>query len=160
MPRQVLVHVFRHGPGTTEFLLLKRTEQHGAFWQGVSGAPEWDESDIEGAIREVLEETGFLVADDIAAVGVRYVILRETYADRDEWDRLYGPSVDAVPEEVYVAGVPLANDPTLAPYEHDDFRWCSFDEALELLSWESNRDALVAARAFIEAREPLPPSTP
>ena len=159
VPRQVLVYLFRRS-AALEFLLIKRTEQHGAFWQGVSGAPEWDESDIEGAIREVLEETGFLVADGIVAVGVRYEIRRESYADHDEWDRLYGPNVDAVPEEVYVAAVPSASDPTLALYEHDDFRWCAFDDALELLRWESNREALVAARAFIEAREPLPLSTP
>jgi len=111
-------------------------------------------------VREVLEETGFVVADRIAATGVRYEILRESYSDRNEWERLYGPNVLVVPEEVYVAEVPLATDPTLAPYEHDDFRWCNLEEALELLKWDTNREALVVAHDFIRARKPTRRSAP
>ncbi len=143
-----------------EFLLLKRTEQWGGFWQGVSGAPEWEESDVEGAIREVLEETGFSVAVGIEAVGFRYELRREEDPDSDRWERIYGPHIEVVPEEVYVAEVPVGVDPTLAPAKHDDFRWCSFTEALELLEWANNRDALVAARAFIDARNPALRRTP
>jgi hypothetical protein len=47
--------------------------------------------------------------------------------------------------------VPGDVDPALAPYEHDAFRWCAFEEALELLTWENNRRALIAARDFISA---------
>ena len=159
VPRQVLVYLFRRG-ATLEFLLLKRTEQWGGFWQGVSGAPEWEESDVEGAVREVLEETGFSVAGDIEAIDFRYELLRESDLDRDRWELLYGPGVESIPEEVYVAEVSLGAEPRIAPYEHDSFRWCSFDQALELLEWENNRNALVAARAFIETRPPARPGPP
>jgi len=159
VPRQVLVYLFRRR-AELEFLLLRRTERHGGFWQGVTGAPEWEESDVEGAVREVLEETGFVVADRIAAADVRYEILRESYSDRVEWERLYGPNVPVVPEEVYVAEVLLAIDPTLAPNEHDDFRWCTLEEALELLKWDTNREALVVAHDFIRARKPTRRSAP
>ena len=55
IPRQVLVYLYRRtSDGRLEFLLLKRTERHGGFWQGVSGAPEREETDAEAAIREVL----------------------------------------------------------------------------------------------------------
>lgn len=135
VPRQVLVYLFRRsGDGSLEFLLLKRTERWGGFWQGVSGAPEWEESDAEGAIREVLEETGFSVADSLRQIGFRYELLRESEPDREQWERLYGPDVDAIPEEVYVSELPSDTDPVLAPYEHDAFKWCSFEEALELLT--------------------------
>ena len=153
VPRQVLVHLFRRSEdGDIDFLLLRRTEGRGGFWQGVSGAPEREESDAEGAIREVLEETGFPLADSLAQIGVRYELPREGDPDQGEWERLYGPDVQAIPEEVFVAEVPRGVDPVLAPYEHDAFRWCSFEEALELLTWENNRRALAAAREYIAAR--------
>lgn len=155
VPRQVLVYVFRRSDnGNLEFLLLKRTERRVGFWQGVSGAPEGVESDAEGAVREVLEETDFAVAESLEQTGFRYELHREGDADEEQWERLYGTDVDAIPEEVYVAEVPSDADPVLAPYEHDAFRWCSFEEALELLTWENNRRALMAARGYIAAEGP------
>ena len=59
--------------------------------------------------------------------------------------------MEAVPEEVYVAEVPGATDPVLAPLEHTAFEWCSFESALELLTWENNRLVLTAAHEFIAA---------
>jgi hypothetical protein len=63
----------------------------------------------------------------------------------------YAREVLRVPrhEEVYVAEVLSSADPVLAPYEHDAFRRCSFDDALALLRWENNRRAFIAAREFI-----------
>lgn len=151
--------MFRDTAGI-EFLLLKRTEQWGGFWQGVSGAPEWGESDLDGAIREVLEETGFSVASSIQAIDFRYDLARAGDLDGDRWEQLYGPDVETIPEEVYVARVSSEADPVLAPYEHDDLRWCPFDEAMTLLSWDNNKEALVAARAFIEADPPASAPTP
>jgi len=149
VPRQVLVYVFRDSVTGSEFLLLKRTEQWGGFWQGVSGAPEWDETDEQGAIREVREETGFSVADSLQPIDFRYELLRESDPDGDRWEHLYGPDIHSIPEEVYVAKVDNDADPALAPYEHDAFVWRTFDDAMDLLKWENNRHALVAALEFI-----------
>ena len=150
VPRQVLVYLFqRRHDGDLEFLMLRRTVERGGFWQGVSGAPDWHESDDEGAIREVQEETGFAIAGNLQQIGFRYVLLRAGDSDEEQWERLYGPDVDAVPEEVYVAEVPSDTEPALAPDEHDAFRWCSFDHALALLTYEENRRALHAARDFL-----------
>ena len=44
-----------------------------------------------------------------------------------------------------------ATDPVLAPLEHTAFAWCSFESALDLLTWENNRLALKAACEFIAA---------
>jgi dATP pyrophosphohydrolase len=126
----------------------------------VSGAPEWDESDADGAIREVFEETGFPVTDSLREIGFRYELLRERDLDGERWEGLYGPDVESIPEEVYVAEVSFGVDPRLAPYEHDAFRWCSFEEAAELLTWENNRNALAAAREFLESASPAPRATP
>jgi lipoyl(octanoyl) transferase len=148
VPRQVLVYVHRPAGAAHEFLLLLRVPERGGFWQGVSGAPEWGEADPEAARREVREETGLEVV--VEPVDFRYVLLRED-SDTAFWDRLYGPGVEVVPEEVYAAQPPSGWEPTLAPSEHVDFRWCGLDEAISLLKWEDNRRALAVAAEYVEA---------
>jgi dATP pyrophosphohydrolase len=151
VPRQVLVYLYRRDEGDErEFLLLRRTPRGGGFWQGVSGAPEGSESDREAAVREVREETGFGVEAGLVPVDFRYE-LRARDDNREEWLRTYGPGVDAVPEEVFLAEVPPGAEPVLAVKEHDAYRWCALDEALALLKWAANRDALAAAAARLPA---------
>ena len=62
LPIQVCVFLFREQEGGREYLLLHRVPGVGAFWQGVTGAPEEGETLFQGAAREVLEETGFTPA--------------------------------------------------------------------------------------------------
>jgi 8-oxo-dGTP pyrophosphatase MutT (NUDIX family) len=124
-------------------LLLRRIPANGGFWQGVTGAPEGDETDAEAGVREVLEETGFRVM--VEPLDFRYQLVRRPEAEQ-QWLELYGPGVDTVPEETFAAEVPQGVDPTLAPSEHDAFRWCSFDEAEPLLKWEENKQALRVLR--------------
>jgi diaminopimelate epimerase len=150
VPRQVLVYLYRVTETRIEVLLLRRTERWGGFWQGVTGAPEWEESDEAGAVREVLEETGFDVSGSLRAVGARYELGIAEFEDVAAWTRLYGPGVATVPEEVYAAKVPDGSNPVLAPLEHDAYRWCEVDEALALLRYDTNRDALRAVIGFLE----------
>jgi diaminopimelate epimerase len=142
VPRQVLVYVLRRRDDGPEVLLLKRRPEWGGFWQGVTGAPEWWESDIEGAVRELYEETGLDAAAQLRPVDYRYEL--HPPDDRSTWDGLYGPGVESVPEEVFAADAPEGWEPKLS-WEHDEHRWCTLDEALGLLEWEENRDALRAA---------------
>ncbi len=141
VPRQVLVYLHRGG----EFLLLRRTRELGGFWQGVTGAPEPGESDTDAAVREVREETGFDVSGTIRPVGYRYELRPGPH--NLYWSTLYAPGVESVPEEVFVAEV--GGDPTLEPREHMEFRWCSLAEALELLHYAENREALERAAALL-----------
>ncbi|MFN2470064.1 MAG: diaminopimelate epimerase [Gaiellaceae bacterium] len=133
VPRQVLIYVHRPGP---EFLLLRRRPDLGGFWQGVTGAPEWGESDEDAAHRELREETG--LDGEPRAVGFNYELRRKPGYP---WTELYGDTIDVVPEEVFAAGAPEGWEPVLST-EHVDHRWCTLGEALKLLRFEENRKAL------------------
>jgi dATP pyrophosphohydrolase len=145
IPRQVLVYLYRRREdGAREYLLLKRRgpREEWIFWQGVSGAPEGNESDAEAAVREVREETGIDVGDALEPVDYRYE-LRWRDQDPEFWDRLYAPGVEAISEEVYSAEVPADWEPILSA-EHKTHRWCKLDDALGLLKYEDNKKALTA----------------
>jgi diaminopimelate epimerase len=146
VPRQVLVYVHRAGP---EFLLLERTAEHGGFWQGVTGAPEWGESDAAAVRRELREETG--LDAEPRAVGFRYELRPGKPAQGGRWRELYGPGIETVPEEVYEVAAPSDWEPSLNRREHIAYRWCLLDEALELLHWEDNRAALRAVAERLPA---------
>jgi 8-oxo-dGTP pyrophosphatase MutT (NUDIX family) len=139
VPRQVLVYIHRPGP---EFLLLRRIERLGGFWQGVTGAPEWGEPDADAAVREVREETGLDARGRLRVIDHRYVLRRPPEAT--EWDRLYGHGIEEVPEEVFAAEASAGWEPTLS-LEHDEYRWCTVEEAISLLKFEGNREGLRAA---------------
>lgn len=144
LPRDVSVPLFRHTDDGARFLMLRRCPGRGGFWQGVSGAPLASETEPEAAVREVAEETGFDIGDSIFPLGVGY-----TYALHpeltDHWHQLYGPGIDRV-SVVTFAAEPSEGDPVLDPLEHDDFSWCSYEEADALLDWPMERDALPGRR--------------
>ncbi len=115
--------------------MLRRTANYGGFWQGVTGAPEGDESLIEGAMRELVEETGFSPID-LYSVDFCY-----SFEVEDAWKWAYNPDVTHIDEYVYLAEIASDADPVLS-FEHDSYEWADFDRAIELLKWPNNRKAL------------------
>jgi lipoyl(octanoyl) transferase len=148
IPRDVSVHLFRRDEGSIRFLMLRRTPARGGFWQRITGAPLRGETDEAAAVREVLEETGWDVTGSIQPLDVSY-----SYALRDElrdhWNRVYGPDVAEVAVVSFAAEAPTELDPTLEPREHDCFGWFQFEEAVALLDWPVEHDALPHRRAAL-----------
>ena len=136
VPIQVLVYPVRHTGDDWEYLMLRRVKNRGGFWQGVTGAPEKNENTTEGAERELFEETGYtkfsLIKTDIS-----YIIPME-----DRWKDIYPKGTLEIPEYVFIAKIFQPNPPNIDPIEHDEWKWCSFDEAIGLLKFEDNKSAL------------------
>ena len=112
-----------------QFLVLHRSERQGAFWHGVSGGVELGESAAEAAERELLEETG-LQAEPVEA-GRTFTYVPEA------WEPHAG--IGEVRVDCFVAEAPTAWEPVL-DWEHDDYRWCTLDEAVALLYWPEPRE--------------------
>jgi len=124
-----------HGEGSEwEYLLLRRIPNLGGFWQGVTGAPEGYDTLVQAARREVIEETGFSPAD------VRSIDYSYTFPVDPKWRNSYRSIVDEIVEHVFVAKVQRA--PPRLSFEHDAWKWCSLDEAVNLLRYPENIEAL------------------
>jgi lipoyl(octanoyl) transferase len=130
--------------------MLRRTSARGGFWQPVTGAPLPGETHAEAAVREVREETGFDVRQNLFALDVTYAYsLRPELAER--WQELYGPGITSIVVTAFAAEVAQGAEPALDPLEHDAFRWCSYDEARKLLEWSIEEDALSGRRQALRA---------
>jgi dihydroneopterin triphosphate diphosphatase len=143
-PVQVLVYATRQSGGDRQYLLLHRAPHRDPFWQGVTGAAEPDEAIVETARRELREETGYNV-EHVIALDYSY-----TFPVAERWRELYAADVTEIREHVFIAELTGTTQPTIDPREHDDWRWCSFEEAVRLLSWPENICALRRAHAWLQ----------
>lgn len=126
LPVQVQGILFRKINGEIEYLLLKRNPEREGFWQPVTGGLEEGETRDEALGREVLEETG--TKNPVRIIEDVYYFELSTPLHEKEY--VYG--VEVLPTEE----IKIDNR------EHSEHRWCSFEEALELLKWKENKEAL------------------
>ena len=123
--------------------MLKRVDNRGGFWQGVTGAPENNETNYEGAKRELFEETGYKSVN-LIKTGISYIIPME-----DRWKDIYPEGTKEIPEYLFIAVIEHPGPPKIDPIEHNDWKWCNFDEALSLLKWEDNKKALKYVKNYL-----------
>lgn len=121
-----------------DVLLLERAA-HPGFWQSVTGSREDNESPIDTARREVLEETGIDTASGLL-VDWQMTNTFEIFA---EWRHRYAPGVTHNIEHVFSLQLPDRPDVVTTPDEHRDWQWLPWREAAErCFSW-TNRDAII-----------------
>lgn len=148
-PVQVLVYPVRTAGKVWEYLLLRRVPRPSlglrGFWQGVTGGLEEGEELMDAAMRELAEETGF-VPSALVQIGYSY-----SFPMQDEWRHMYAPGVEEIREHVFAAFVEEQREPAISG-EHDRWEWCTFDRALELLTYPGNIEALKRCDGFVRAR--------
>ena len=145
IPIQVLVYPVRKTEKDWVYLMLKRVNNRGGFWQGVTGAPKGDETLFEGAKRELYEETGFsLNSVNLIKTNISYRIAME-----DRWKEIYPKGTKEIPEYLFIGIIKRLDSPKIDPIEHEEWKWCSYEEAMNLLSIKNNKKALEYVHGFL-----------
>ncbi|MFV0339627.1 MAG: NUDIX domain-containing protein [Parachlamydiaceae bacterium] len=111
------------------FLLLRRSFESylPGIWQMVTGKLNQDESASSAIRREIFEETG-LVCKDIYNVDVTM---------------FYDQSKKSIAFSANFCTFANCTQPiTIASNEHDQYRWCTLSESLELLAFPSQKETL------------------
>jgi dATP pyrophosphohydrolase len=127
LPIQVQAILFRESNEKIQYLVMKRTPEREGFWQPVTGGLEEGETRVEALRREVLEETG--IKDFVRIIeDVHYFEYSDSHF---------------IKEYVFGAEISSTEKVVLDGSEHSEFRWCGFQEALDLLKWKENKEALL-----------------
>jgi dihydroneopterin triphosphate diphosphatase len=143
---QVMSIIFRKKESSYEFLLLKRIKEKGGFWQPPTGGLEdSDESKLHTAFREILEETT-----------IKKEEIKKVIEDVHSFtiDKHYLTSEPINPRTEYVYGFEVGDSAKISVHhniypEHEEFKWVSFEEALEMLKWDNNKEALTKLNSII-----------
>jgi dihydroneopterin triphosphate diphosphatase len=140
-PSQIGCIVFRQKENQREFLLLKRIPEKTGFWQSITGEVE-NETLLEAVFREAKEEAGIEKKDIIKII---------KNINSFEYENLKKNCI--VTEYVFGLEIKFNSKITLDKNiykEHAEFRWVSFEEAMNLLKWESNKLSLQKLNQILE----------
>lgn len=121
-----------------DVLLLERADYPG-YWQSVTGSRDGEESLLETAMREVGEETG-LDANVYALTDWQEQNVYEIYP---KWRHRYAPGTTHNTEHVFGLQLPQQVAVQLAPREHLNYQWLSWNQAADKVFSPSNRAAIL-----------------
>lgn len=128
------------------YLLIQHQKGHWAF---PKGHKDGSETDLEAAQRELREETGLT---DYQVLSLPHqstpLTLQEAYHFTDKQGNRIAKTVT-----YFVALLPPQSPPpavNLQPEEVAAYRWCSYSEALEQISFEESRQLLRRCQGYLD----------
>ena len=132
-PESVLVVIYSV---SGEVLLLERCQPAG-YWQSVTGSLERAESARDAAIREVKEETGLQVQENLVdcACSNRFEII-------PAWRARYAPDVNWNTEHVFRVELASTDPINISAAEHVQAEWVPAQQVAERVVSHTNRAAI------------------
>ncbi|XP_014775375.1 bis(5'-nucleosyl)-tetraphosphatase [asymmetrical] isoform X2 [Octopus bimaculoides] len=130
--------VYRRLHNQIEYLLLKHSygKQH---WTPPKGHVDLGEMEFDTALRETYEEAG---------LHKNQMILDETFQVE-----IFYPVKNASKRVIYwLSQVKDPNVKVTLSSEHNDYKWCSLKEALDIVEYQNSKDILNKATAYLEKK--------
>ena len=113
------------------FLIIKMLNGN---WGFPKGHTENQETDIQTAIREVTEETGIKIEIlDGFKKSIKYI-----------------PFPEVLKEVIFFIGITKEEKVTIDKNEIEDYMWCSYEEALKMITYKPQRDVMESSLQFIK----------
>jgi dihydroneopterin triphosphate diphosphatase len=146
-PFQVLVFPFnRSQSNVIQYAIFSRADY--SCWQGIAGGGENSETPWEAARRESWEEAQipmncqYLQLDTVNSIPV--IHFKDSY--------VWGENTYVIPE--YTFGVDLGEHRIQLSHEHQELRWVTYEEAVELLKYEGSKIALWELNQKLKGKGP------
>jgi dATP pyrophosphohydrolase len=146
-PVQVAIYCVGLRQTGWEYLLVRRKQSGGGYWQCITGGVEDNEDYYDAALRELAEETGF------TPINIELIDYSYAFPVEEDMRRLYASPVDLITEIVFIADVDRTVDPRLDSKEHDSWQWCDFETALNMLYWPGNKESLRRCQLHMLSRQ-------
>lgn len=135
-PVQVLVLPFIVQEGSLSVFILFRKDAK--FWQFVAGGVEGEETPVQAAIRELKEEIGVTVNDELIRLETISSIPACAFGDCK--DKEWSAEIIVIPE--YCFAVKVASETISLSHEHSSYRLVKPEFAYTALKFDSNKTAL------------------
>ena len=120
-----------YNPKKHSFLIIKMLNGN---WGFPKGHTEDQETDIQTAIREVMEETGINIEIlDGFKKSIKYI-----------------PFPEVLKEVIFFIGITKEEKVTIDKDEIEDYMWCSYEEALKMITYKPQRDVMESSLKFIK----------
>lgn len=120
-----------YNPERQSFLIIKMLNGN---WGFPKGHTENQETDIQTAIREVTEE-----------IGIKIEIL-----DGFKKSIKYIPFPEVLKEVIFFIGITKEEKVVIDKGEIEDYMWCSYEEALKMITYKPQRDIMESSLQFIK----------
>ena len=120
-----------YNPERQSFLIIKMLNGN---WGFPKGHTENQETDIQTAIREVTEETGINIKIlDGFKKSIKYI-----------------PFPEVLKKVIFFIGITEEEKVTIDKHEIEDYMWCSYEEALKMITYKPQRDIMESSLQFIK----------
>ena len=120
-----------YNPERQSFLIIKMLNGN---WGFPKGHTENQETDIQTAIREVTEETGIKIEIlDGFKKSIKYI-----------------PFPEVLKKVIFFIGITKEEKVVIDKGEIEDYMWCSYEEALKMITYKPQRDIMESSLQFIK----------
>ncbi len=130
--------IFRRNKKIKYLLLFReKNESFSALWGFPRGKIEENEDELETVKREVEEETGLK--------NLRFL---ENFREKISW--FYRREGKTIFKESIFYLAESKNEDVKISEEHDDYKWCDYEETIKLLRYKNIKEALKRADEFLK----------